>query len=467
MLIKAICLALLSGAAAAKYLFCAYLLEGGTIQFTEDVRGPASINLSEVFVEGTAEVAIFRNINRANGLKITDEMSKEGYCSQKIRRIVQEEGYGEFFSFHKSPPQMIHDEQVSGLYVVLFANCNYRGSAQVCGRVAFQSKHGYLPSWVFDFLWCTYITAGFYLGAVLLTLQRYCLLHSGNRLLIDKIIVAVLSLGLTEMVLILAHYFMYNRNGTEQDPFKVLADLFGCIKTGTGRALLLVAAFGGGLVRDFIVPTNFITCLCTFYTLSMVTRVILRYWVPHDNFSLFYNILCGILDAYFILWSILAVTRAIRCLEVSDDKARAKRFVHLRRLIILLPLAGLVPLKRVFLVEDDISKAEYIISVVQRAFFLFMVLFLQWFLSSMPAQHRSRLRVELPNIIPAFHSKAVARNRPIQVRQSGTFLAADLDSYGVDDDEEAPIRTVATYDDDGDKDADENRLLKFKGDVIA
>ena len=96
MLVKSIWLSLLSVAAAAKHPICTDLPEGITIQVAEEVRGPASINLSEITVEGKVEVAIFRNSKRAkNGLKITDEISTEGYCSPDMKRMIQDEGDGE------------------------------------------------------------------------------------------------------------------------------------------------------------------------------------------------------------------------------------------------------------------------------------------------------------------------------------------------------------------------------------
>lgn len=304
------------------------------------------------------------------------------------------------------------------------------------GRVTFQSPSNVL-------LWCTtYVTTALYFGAVLVV-SLYYYARNKKRLPVDKLILIVLILGLAEMVLLTAHYIISNRYGTDDSIELVVADLFGSVKTGTGRGLLVFTAFGGGLVRDFlIVPVHCIFWLCTFYTGVLVIHVaLLRYGLPHgDDFSLAFDIFCGILDAYFILWSILAVTRVIHTLETLDV-AKAQRFVYLRRWIILLPFVGLVPLKRIFNVDDD-DKAEYIIiSAVRRVFFLFMVVGLQCFLASVPRQHRSRMRVELPDILPAF--KTSGTNRKLR-RNS---LASELDSYGADEDE-GLIRTDVADDEE-------------------
>lgn len=259
------------------------------------------------------------------------------------------------------------EENESGNYVVLFANCNEMGrEIYVTGDSVWKSKHGYLPGELYGFMYFyTFITL-VYFG--LLVWYGICMyVNEEHRIEIEKWIFLAIVLGLVEMIFRTADYFVWNADGYRSTFIIWIGVLAGVLKQGISRCLIVMVSLGWGVVRDSLGSAmRLIVVLGTAYICVSAVRDLMIVYAIEDMNKISYNeqqhlfnavkaltLAVSVIDVIFIMWILDALNNTMLYLENMNQTRKLERYLKLRCLFLFSLLFATV--WAVFTIVDTIN----------------------------------------------------------------------------------------------------------------
>lgn len=240
------------------------------------------------------------------------------------------------------------EENQSGTYVVLYANCNERGrEVYVKGESVWKSKHGYLPGELYGFMYFFTFLMIIYFGLLL----WYGILMYANeesRIDIERWIFMSICLGLLEMIFRSADYYIWNIGGYRSNVVIWAGVLIGVFKQGVSRCLTVMVSLGWGVVRDSLGSTmRVIVVLGTIYIVASSVENLMVVFAIEDMNTLrlsteekiltvvrMLNLLVSIIDVIFIMWILDALNNTMLYLENMNQSRKLERFLKLRCLFL-------------------------------------------------------------------------------------------------------------------------------------
>ncbi|KAL7574895.1 hypothetical protein ACA910_010726 [Epithemia clementina (nom. ined.)] len=240
------------------------------------------------------------------------------------------------------------EEQTSGRYVVLFANCDSDGrEVRVVGHSVWKSVHGYLPGELYGFMYFYAIMALVY---VLLTVWYALLMHFNkeSRIPIEKWILMTMTMGLSEMALCASFYFLWNTSGIRPMILDYGGVIVGVLKRGISRGLMVMVSLGWGVIRDSLGSTmNSIVVLAAAYIGVSAFRELMEDFYREDVTELtdeegdeiidLVTILTFVeaaIDVIFILWILDALNGTMQYLENMNQLRKLQRYLSLRSVLL-------------------------------------------------------------------------------------------------------------------------------------
>lgn len=240
------------------------------------------------------------------------------------------------------------NETESGMYVVLFANCNEKGrEIFVTGETVWKSTHGYLPGELYGFMFFyTFVTVVYF--ALLVWYGLFMYANEEYRIEIEKWIFFAIALGLLEMIFRSGDYFVWNTSGSRSSLIIWISVLTGVLKQGISRCLLVMVSLGWGVVRDSLGSTMRIVVLlgAVYVGVSSVSDLMIVFAVEDMNkltqiqedeiFSAvrFLTLVVAMIDVIFILWILDALNNTMLYLESMNQTRKLDRYLKLRCLFI-------------------------------------------------------------------------------------------------------------------------------------
>ena len=241
------------------------------------------------------------------------------------------------------------EETESGMYVVLFANCNVRGrEVYVEGESVWKSKHGYLPGELYGFMYFFVIITIVYL--VLWALYGCSMkFNAAYQIGTEKWIMLAISLGLMEMIFRSLDYFIWNMHGYRSTFIIWIGVITGVLKQGISRCLIVMVSLGYGVVRDTLGSTmRWIVVLGASYIAIFATRDLLIMIVIEDfgtistneeikmiNVAQLLTLVIAAIDVIFILFIFYSLNNTVIYLDSMNQTPKLERFKKLRCLLVI------------------------------------------------------------------------------------------------------------------------------------
>ena len=288
-----------------------------------------------------------------------DQAIEEGFCdtSGKGRMIIDESlfnGQRRFVEIPKTGDVTFHpnlgvvQEQVTGTYVIVMANCDESGQkVRVSGMASWKSSHGYLPGELYGFMYFFAVMCGLYL-LLLLWFGQLMARNKDSRIPIEKWIIGAIALGLVEMVFRLSEVVVWNISGFQQVWLATLGIFVGVMKRGLSRCLMVMVSLGWGVTRDtlgrklrwiIIAGVSYVAMAISRDVAVLVAQEDLRSLSQRAERDLFdvYKILSiflAILDIIFIVWILDSLSTTMEYLQSMKQTRKLQRFVALRGLFL-------------------------------------------------------------------------------------------------------------------------------------
>jgi hypothetical protein len=240
------------------------------------------------------------------------------------------------------------DEQESGNYVLVMANCNDAGrDVLISGEAAYISAHGYLPGELWGFL---YFFAAMSIAYLVLVLWYSIMMHLNmeSRIPIEKWILTTILLGFGEMLFKTADAFVWNVDGHRQVWLCYTGIIIGVAKRGWSRSLIVMVALGWGVTRDTLGRKyKWIFMLCMLYIglsafrdftiVVAVTEIETLSQTTESNLYDIYTLLTFVIaavDVIYVMWILDAMASTMEHLESMQQTRKLKRYLRLRCLFL-------------------------------------------------------------------------------------------------------------------------------------
>ena len=235
------------------------------------------------------------------------------------------------------------EETESGMYVVVFANCNVRGrDVNVEGESVWKSKHGYLPGELYGFMYFFVIITIVYL--VLWTLYGCAMkVNAAYQIEIEKWIMLAISLGLLEMIFRSLDYFIWNIHGYRSTFIIWIGVITGVLKQGISRCLIVMVSLGWGVVRDTLGSTmRWIVVLGATYIAIAAARDLMIIFAIEDlgtvstneeikmiNVVQILTLVLAAVDVIYILWILDSLNNTVIYLDSMNQTRKLERYKKL------------------------------------------------------------------------------------------------------------------------------------------
>jgi Lung seven transmembrane receptor len=289
----------------------------------------------------------------------SDESIGEGYCSKNDtgRLLIDTRRYrGDLFTL-QVPQQGIFSEtlqqgktikQLSGAYVLLYANCNDKGRPiYITGQSTWKSKHGYLPGELYGFMMFYGFVSLIYV-ALFAGFGTLMHIYKDSRIEIEKWIVISIGMGLSEMIFRSGDYFIWNTFGTRSTTFVWISFLVGAFKQGISRCLLVMVSMGWGVTRDTL--GVMMSPIILFGAAYIGTEIVIDSMIAFastNGDTISSNVENGIvgtvallssikfmIDAIFIIFVLESLRRTILLLTKLNQTGKLARTCHLRNVML-------------------------------------------------------------------------------------------------------------------------------------
>lgn len=307
------------------------------------------------------------------------------------------------------------DEEVSGRYVVLFANCDKEGrEIRVVGHSVWKSIHGYLPGELYGFMYFYTILVLVYVGT---TVWYGVLMHMNqeSRIPIEKWILMTMTMGLSEMTLCASFYVLWNKSGNRPMVLDYGSVIMGVMKRGVSRVLLIMVSLGWGVIRDSLGSTmNSIVALGVAYVVVSALRELMEDFYREDVTELseqegneiidLVTILTFVeaaIDVVFILWMLDALNATMQYLENMNQLRKLQRYLSLRSVLLFAILFAtiMVVLQLVDSYDENGIVQEEHVWVVEAAFevnYVFVLIGIAYLWRPNPSAREYAYVIELP-----------------------------------------------------------------------
>jgi hypothetical protein len=244
----------------------------------------------------------------------------------------------------------------SGMYALVLASCSDGGRpVMVNGTAAVRSSHGYLPGELYGFMFFFAVLTVLYF--VLVLAYGFAMhLNEESRIPIEKWILATIVLGLLEMTFRLGDVYVWNEDGYQQQWIALVGAVFGVMKQGWSRCLLVTVSLGWGVTRDtlgrklkwIVVAGLTYVGVAASRDVSLIVAVDdvkeLSQRVETELFDL-YTILTFVLaalDVLFAMWILDSLASTMEYLESMKQSRKLARYIRLRCLFLFAILFALV-----------------------------------------------------------------------------------------------------------------------------
>ena len=248
------------------------------------------------------------------------------------------------------------EQEASGHYVVLMANCNESGRiVAVNGSVIWKSDHGYLPGELFGIFNFYVVLFWLYLGLALwfgISMIR----NRESRIPIEPWILVTILLGFVELLFQISDFMVWNTGGYRHRPLRYASILAGSLKHGISRCLAVMVGLGWGVVRDSLGTTmRTIIVLGTIYTALSVLEDLLVFFAIEDFQTLsdekensiidvasVLDFIISALEIIFFVWMLDAMNNTMEYLDNMNQSRKLQRYLKLRTIVLFSFLACVV-----------------------------------------------------------------------------------------------------------------------------
>jgi len=248
------------------------------------------------------------------------------------------------------------EEQDSGRYVVVFANCNYEGrEILVKGDAIWKSTHGYLPGELYGFMYF-YIFLTIVYAALTAWFGFLMQANKESRIPIEKWILMAMIMGLSEMFFRSSDYFLWNASGHRPSLLVYGGIIVGVLKRGVSRVLLVMVSLGWGVIRDSLGSTmKPIIILGAAYIAVSAFRDLMMEFAVEDMTTLSYEdevelfdivtiltFVVAAIDVIYVLWYLDALNGTMQYLESNSQLRKLQRYLHLRSILLFAILFAVI-----------------------------------------------------------------------------------------------------------------------------
>jgi hypothetical protein len=219
--------------------------------------------------------------------------------------------------------------QESGQYVLILASCSDGGrQVMVNGTVAVRSSHGYLPGELYGFMFFFAVLTVLYF--VLVLAYGFAMhLNEESRIPIEKWILATIVLGLLEMTFRLGDVYVWNEDGYQQQWIALVGAMFGVMKQGWSRCLLVTVSLGWGVTRDSLGrKLKWIVIAGLTYVGVAASRDVSLIIAVDDVKELSQKVEGGLFDLYTILTFVLAALDVLFAMWILDSLATTMEYLE-------------------------------------------------------------------------------------------------------------------------------------------
>lgn len=232
--------------------------------------------------------------------------------------------------FHSKIERGVIEEQESGRYVILWANCDDENGRpiHVSGVAVIKSAHGYLPGELYGFLFFYSVLTILYV--VLALVYAYAMhVNEDSRIQIETWILITVVLGLVESLFKLGDVWVWNEDGRQETWIAVFGILVGVVKSGVSRCLLVMVALGWGVTRPSLgQKLKWIVIAGIVYVVVAALRDLMILIAVEDVKELSERVETDLFDIYTILSFVVAAMDVMFALLILDSLSTTMEYLE-------------------------------------------------------------------------------------------------------------------------------------------
>ncbi|KAK1281225.1 hypothetical protein QJS04_geneDACA004884 [Acorus gramineus] len=215
----------------------------------------------------------------------------------------------------------------TGMYNLYFMHCNPKLEGLVVeGKTIWKNPTGYLPGRMaplmnfYGFMSLAFVIIGLFWFSQYARFWR-------EVLPLQNCVTAVIALGMLEMTLWYFDYAEFNETGVRPTGITIWAVTFGTIKRTVSRIIILVVSMGFGVVRPTLggLTSKVLLLGTTFFIASEVLELVENVGTISDlsgKARLFLVLPVALLDAFFILWIFVSLSKTLEKLQARRMMAK-------------------------------------------------------------------------------------------------------------------------------------------------
>eukprot|EP00339_Tiarina_fusa_P001565 CAMPEP_0117049942 /NCGR_PEP_ID=MMETSP0472-20121206/34480_1 /TAXON_ID=693140 ORGANISM="Tiarina fusus, Strain LIS" /NCGR_SAMPLE_ID=MMETSP0472 /ASSEMBLY_ACC=CAM_ASM_000603 /LENGTH=541 /DNA_ID=CAMNT_0004763531 /DNA_START=35 /DNA_END=1660 /DNA_ORIENTATION=- len=261
-------------------------------------------------------------------------------------RVVNIPATGDYDNFLKYGK--FEQKSGNGKYVVIFANCNDEGRpVKVDGKTIWKSYGGFLPGDLFGLMYFFAFMFFVYFGMMIWYGVTMKMFEDAN-IPIQGWIFGTICMGCLELFFRTGDLFVWNEEGNRFWIAFYVGVIVGVMKRGISRCLIVMVAYGWGVVRDELGATmKKITFLGGLYIAVSVVRDIMTVVATTEiqkisqeeetellDVVTILSIVILVIDVTFYLWIIDSLNATMEYLENMSQTAKLLRYLRLRSVLI-------------------------------------------------------------------------------------------------------------------------------------
>mmetsp|Transcript_770 Transcript_770/g.1626 ORF Transcript_770/g.1626 Transcript_770/m.1626 type:complete len:543 (-) Transcript_770:1004-2632(-) len=269
-------------------------------------------------------------------------------------RLINIPANGEYRSNMKYG--LFEETEVSGKYLVVFANCNDEGRRVIVeGKMIWKSLHGYLPGDLFGLMYF-YATLFFLYFAILLWYGIAMKMFENANIPIQTWIFGTICMGTLEVFFRSGDLFVWNEDGTRFWIAYYVGIIIGVLKRGISRCLLVMVSLGWGVVRDelgsimkkiHLLGGLYIVVALVDDIMTQVAYNEIQKMSQEKEEELFdimsvLSLVIVLIDLIFYFWIIDSLNGTMEYLENMKQMRKLLRYLRLRFLLMLSILFGVI-----------------------------------------------------------------------------------------------------------------------------
>lgn len=309
-------------------------------------------------------------------------------------RLINVPANGEYSNHMKYG--RFEETEVSGKYVVLFANCNDEGrSVIVEGKTTWKSLHGYLPGDLFGLMYF-YAILFFVYFVILVWYGITMKMFEDANIPIQTWIFGTISMGFLEVFFRTGDLFVWNEDGTRFWIAYYIGVIIGVLKRGISRCLLVMVSLGWGVVRDDLgaimkkinllggiyIAISTVNDIMTEVAYSEIQRMSQEEEEEIIDVVTVLGLVIVLIDLVFYFWIIDSLGGTMEYLETMKQTRKLLRYLRLRCILMFSILFGVM--WAVFGIVDTYDQGivtqetKWVIDASMEMNYLFVLIAVAW-----------------------------------------------------------------------------------------